>query len=743
MAVRKLTTGDDDLIGTSKDDLFLGDWTQTGGTDSLQGLGGDDVFELQGEFFGSIDGGDGDDTVLTAYIGPNVEFTDVERLRTTSVHVDAEATALMSFSIIDTAVADTTYIRFWLTGQGATLNFADMMADDLAVEVNGQYLTSGLTVVLTGRDDRLDGTVYDDVIYGGDGDDYINSLSGNDFVYGEAGNDFLSLGSGEGFFQTIDAGEGDDVIGVYTGAGLVDGGVGNDTVLGSDIRQATFVDVEILSTYVLRAEIAQLNNFTELQYTYGGAANLQLFFSGVGDSMDFSLNVADGIGVTTYDDGLTSAIDLTGTAQSDALYGSQFDDTLRGRGGDDGLYGEAGNDTLIGDSGVDYLYGGAGNDIYYIYDFADEVTEWAGEGVDTIYVGFTYKLSDNQDIEILRASSPSTVKALNLTGNSIGNTLVGNAGANILDGVAGADTMRGLAGDDVYHVDQAGDVVIEAAGQGNDRVLAASTYTLALGSSVEILSTTLTSGSAAINLNGNELSNTIVGNAGANVINGRGGADILRGFGGDDQYYVDDSADIVLETANAGFDRVLSSTSYVLQKGVHVEMLSTTQTAGTDYVTLSGNEFAQTIVGNRGENILQGGGGSDTLMPGNDNERDFILFDPVSDSTGSSRDVIMGLDLEEDDKLYFVGLPVGSVNLAGGLLNEGASFDADIAAAVNAVLDPGGAVLFDPTGGALNIAGHAYVVVDANNDGNYTAGADYLVQLINHSGILDQSDFWY
>ena len=44
-------------------------------------------------------------------------------------------------------------------------------------------------------------------------------------------------------------------------------------------------------------------------------------------------------------------------------------------------------------------------------------------------------------------------------------------------------------------------------------------------------------GTAAINLTGNELAQTIFGNAGANMLNGGGGADALVGFGGDDWYF--------------------------------------------------------------------------------------------------------------------------------------------------------------------------------------------------------------
>ena len=52
---------------------------------------------------------------------------------------------------------------------------------------------------------------------------------------------------------------------------------------------------------------------------------------------------------------------------------------------------------------------------------------------------------------------------INGTGNALANVLTGNSGNNILDGGAGADTMIGGAGNDTYVVDDAGDVVTEAA----------------------------------------------------------------------------------------------------------------------------------------------------------------------------------------------------------------------------------------------------------------------------------------
>lgn len=115
------------------------------------------------------------------------------------------------------------------------------------------------------------------------------------------------------------------------------------------------------------------------------------------------------------------------------------------------------------------------------------------------------------------------------TGTAFADTVRSGAGDDEIDGGAGADTMSGGAGDDVYGVDDAGDVVKEAADGGLDTVKASVSFTL--GGAVEALRLV---GTEAIDGTGNGLDNFILGNDAENALSGAAGADRLVGGLGDD-----------------------------------------------------------------------------------------------------------------------------------------------------------------------------------------------------------------
>ncbi len=209
--------------------------------------------------------------------------------------------------------------------------------------------------------------------------------------------------------------------------------------------------------------------------------------------------------------------------------------------------------------------------------------------------------------------------------------------ANTLDGGAGIDTMAGGAGDDAYIVDNAGDVVTEAAGAGTDVVQSSVTYTLA--ANVENLTLT---GAAAINGTGNGTNNVITGNAAGNVLSGGAGGDTMNGGGGNDTYVVDNTADVIGEAAGAGTDLVQSGVTWTL--GANVEFLTLTgalATNGTGNATdnwLQGNGSVNALDGAGGNDVLWGAAGADSITGnlGNDMLQGGADNDTLSDTSGNN-----------------------------------------------------------------------------------------------------------
>lgn len=116
---------------------------------------------------------------------------------------------------------------------------------------------------------------------------------------------------------------------------------------------------------------------------------------------------------------------------------------------------------------------------------------------------------------------------------------------------SGAAMLRG----NTYTISNASTLVLEGAGGiGQDVVKASVSYALATGSEIEVLRTTNNLGKTAINLTGNEFSQTIIGNNGANVLEGKGGADVMTGGGGNDRFVL--SNDAVTNPGAANIDKI-------------------------------------------------------------------------------------------------------------------------------------------------------------------------------------------
>ncbi|WP_457089696.1 PQQ-dependent sugar dehydrogenase [Microvirga sp. P5_D2] len=106
---------------------------------------------------------------------------------------------------------------------------------------------------------------------------------------------------------------------------------------------------------------------------------------------------------------------------------------------------------------------------------------------------------------------------------------------------------------------------------------------------------------------------TLNGMAGDDALDGGTGVDRLVGGLGNDSYVVDHAKDVVLEKAGEGKDTIRTKVSYVLKDTMSIEVLWTTNTAGTASIDLTGNKLDNQISGNAETNVLSGLGGADII----------------------------------------------------------------------------------------------------------------------------------
>lgn len=130
-----------------------------------------------------------------------------------------------------------------------------------------------------------------------------------------------------------------------------------------------------------------------------------------------------------------------------------------------------------------------------------------------------------------------------------------------------------------------------------------------------LTSNAMLSGDANIDLTGNAKNNKLLGNGGNNTLDGGSGIDTLSAGSGDDTYIVDHVDDQVIEFANQGNDKVISSVGWELSENVEDLQLT-----GTMAIQAKGNELVNRIEANSANNIIDGGAGADRLtgMAGDD-----------------------------------------------------------------------------------------------------------------------------
>ncbi|MDP2831692.1 MAG: calcium-binding protein [Pseudomonadota bacterium] len=681
-----------------------------GGSNTLMGLAGDD----------SLDGGAGADS-MTGGAGNDIYVVD-------------NASDVVTENANEGTDTVQSSIAYALGANVENLT----LAGSNAINGTGNELNNALT-----------GNTGANALIGGAGNDSLNGGAGADSLIGGIGNDTYVVDNA-GDVVTENANEGMDTVQsaimwtlganlenlTLTGTAAIDGS-------GNELAN-TLIGNAAANTLTGLAGNDSLNGGAGADSLIGGLGNDTYTVDNLGDVVTENANE----GTDTVQSSITCTLaanvenlTLTGTAAINGT-GNTLDNVLTGNTGANTLTGGAGNDTLNGGAGVDTLIGGIGNDTYVVENSGDVVMEAANEGTDLVQSSVTYTLGAN--VENLTLTGTGNI---NGTGNSLSNTLTGNAAANtlkggagydILDGGAGADRMEGGTEDDGYYVDNAGDVVVENAGEGdwdwiettlNNYVLASNVETLGLAWGAGNLNGT---GNAANNwLGGNEGNNVLTALGGNDELDGGDGQDTLIGGAGDDVYYLsayDGLIDSVVENTGEGVDTVYF---YNPTAGATYALAANVENATTEWgygLNLTGNELANTLTGDYGDNVLDGGAGADTLRGGYGN--DTYLVDNTGDVV--TENLNEGTDSVNSAVAWTLGANVENLSLTGSLaltgtgnelantllgntadniLNGGAGSDTLFGGAGNDLLD-GGSGTDDLSGGTGN---DTYVLDDIND----------------------------
>ncbi|GAB6843579.1 calcium-binding protein [Methylorubrum rhodinum] len=589
----RLTGGDgnDTLIGGERSDQLFGG----NGADTLDGGEGIDVLD-GGAGADIMAGGAGSDRYIVSESGDQVIEQADGGGDSVSVAADWTLTA-GSYVEVVTVSPSTSQRNFKLTGNELS-----------------NYIRS------SGGDDILDGGAGADELLGLAGNDtyYVDNVGDRVYEYANSGTDTVITSFGFALtaasaVETLKFADNRaagvlELIGNEIGQTLVgNGGASRLSGLGGD------------DTYIVDGNddrVFEAVDFGNDTVVTSGSYTLE-----VGQEIE-TLRLADPAG--------TAARSLTGNGFSNALIGN------------------AGANTLDGAGGADSLTGGAGNDTYRVDNVGDRVFERAGEGSDTVRASVSYVLAAGQSIETLELAVGTA--SLDLTGNELANTLRDNAGNNRLDGGAGRDTLISLGGRDVLLGGQDSDsAIIDRSGAtaalrfvmrsvgGTTTLVGDGTTTTSIGN------ITLTGGSGADTFTTLDGIDTLNGGAGADTLNGGAGADRLTGGTGNDAFVVDNAGDLVFEASGGGVDRVFASTSYALQAGQEIEGLQLLAATGSANLNLTGNAISQSLVGNNGANVINGGVGRDA-MTGRGGDDTYIvdnLGDRVTEAAGGGRDTVL------------------------------------------------------------------------------------------------------
>jgi Ca2+-binding RTX toxin-like protein len=502
---------------------------------------------------------------------------------------------------------------------------------------------------LDGRagNDTLAGGDGGDTLYAGDGSDTLAGGDGDDYMWGDfsgstPGNDSLTGGAGN---DTLRGEGGDDTLAGGAGANDVEGGAGNDTIYIDSLNDVVSDSDGANDALIISADGFKVPEGFETVSWVGGAQPLPYFIDALYGGERWG---TFGAPVTLTYGFLTSELGTDSTAHgSSGFYAltEEQEDLVR-----DALDAWAAVTpiTFVEQEGAlaanlrfgandqpessGYAQYPTGGDIYYDHaagfngkTLIHEIGHALGlkhpfedgavldpeedHASNTImsYDGFSDVLGmfDIASIQYLYGPD-GTVRNGATTYSFSGDRLIWDGG--------GVDTFSATAQTQAVHID-INDGRWNWIGTQSDSILDDGQAFISYNTRIE----KALGGAGADTIIGNELNNTLTGNGGADTISGGAGNDTLAGGGGADRLvgeagndvYKTGAGDVVVETLNAGVDRVESASNHIL--AAHVENLTLT---GSANLKGTGNTLGNSIIGNTGNNTLTGGLGNDTLEGG-------------------------------------------------------------------------------------------------------------------------------
>lgn len=316
-----------------------------------------------------------------------------------------------------------------------TVSTAPVIWSDMGVETHwetrydqyGYEYQEEVTVTVTGGDDIVVGGSAGDTLSGMAGWDWLDGKGGNDLLYGGAGNDVLLGGSGN---DQLFGGADDDYLAGGDGNDTLNGEDGDDTLVGG-LGADTLNGGAGNDTFIIEGD-------GHGDIMDGGAGSNTMSFERADRGVYIWLrsNTADRAldGSFQYNYTRQNIWGVTGSAFADEIRGGAYADVLKGGGGDDLLWGFNGDDLIEGGAGADDINGEGG------VDTASYLSSNAGVFVD-LTAGEAFGG---------HATGDKIVGIENLIGSRLADELKGDANANHIDGGAGDDWIVATKGADTY-----------------------------------------------------------------------------------------------------------------------------------------------------------------------------------------------------------------------------------------------------------------------------------------------------